>query len=309
MNISVIIPTYQRSTILTKTLESFCGLDTEGITWELFIVDNADDEKTKAICATFDRKLPLQYFVEKKQGKNYAINGVLPQTKGELIVFTDDDIIADPQWLKELWAGSERWPEDHVFGGKIIPHWPDGKEPVKDIREDFFNSSYMQAAWNIEEGPYEAGRVWGPNMAVRRKLFDEGHRFNEDVGPQGENYIMGSETEFTKRMEKMGHRSIYLPQAFVQHQIRNEQVHPRWLYQRAFRYGRADTYHEPQDQVALFLGAPRYLYRRLAELLLKRMAAFLSFNRSKMVNLGIQYWIIRGKIYQFQQGKGHNHAS
>ena len=55
-------------------------------------------------------------------------------------------------------------------------------------------------AWT--EGPIQAYSVWGPNMAVRQSVFSAGHRFDERIGPDGTTtYAMGSETEFTMRLE------------------------------------------------------------------------------------------------------------
>ena len=93
MDISVILATYKRPQILSKTLESFCALKTDGLEWEVIVVDNAGDPDSQRTVEGFQRRLPLRFFVEKTPGKNNALNHGLKKARGELFVFTDDYIV------------------------------------------------------------------------------------------------------------------------------------------------------------------------------------------------------------------------
>jgi len=66
--------------------------------------------------------------------------------------------------------------------------------------------------------------ICGPNMMVRRRVFDQRLRFNTDIGPTGSNYVMGSETEFIQRASNADFTAFYAPSAFIYHQIRPEQL-------------------------------------------------------------------------------------
>ena len=301
MDISVIMATYKRADLIKQTLESFISLNTRDIIWQLIISDNAGDAQTERIVRSYENRLPLQFLKSSKRGKNAALNSALSKAEGELFVFTDDDIIADPAWLKQLWEGIKRWPEHAVFGGRIEPSWPDGKIPFQGLEPAFINSSYVIANWGISEGPISSGKVWGPNMAIRRTVFDKGYRFNELIGPQGGNYIMGSETELTKRLERDGYGAVYLPKALVYHIIRKEQTKPSWIYGRAFRYGRSDVYEDIQEDVPMVKGVPRYLYRLMMINFLKFIFAALTFQRKKRIECGIDYWMVRGRIYEYRR--------
>ena len=102
MDISVIIATYKRAGLLKQTLESFVSLNTRDMIWQLIIADNAGDIETERVIRSYENRLPLQFLKSSKRGKNAALNGALSKAEGELFVFTDDDIIADPEWLKQL---------------------------------------------------------------------------------------------------------------------------------------------------------------------------------------------------------------
>lgn len=300
MNISILIPTYKRVQLLAETLESLSLLDTQGLTWEILLIDNAGDEDTKALVEKFSKRLPISYVVEKKQGKNNALNFALPFAQGELLVFTDDDIIADRDWLKELWDGSRRWPDYDIFGGRVLPKWPLGNYPFPDIDKNILVGTYAIADWNLAESPYNAEKIYGPNMVVRKRVFQNKWKFNTEIGPRGKNYIMGSETELLSRLEKAGFKSVYLPKAVVYHQIREEQLGAKWLCQRAFKRGCGRVYHENYPEVAMLFNIPRYLIKRIAKLFIKKAFSIFTFDKSKRLNVALKYWFIKGMIHQYR---------
>ena len=74
MDISVIFATCNRNDILAKTLRSFCGISSEGLQWETVVVDNAGSDETRELVESFSESLPVRYLVEKRRGKNRALN-------------------------------------------------------------------------------------------------------------------------------------------------------------------------------------------------------------------------------------------
>lgn len=299
MDISVLLATYKRAEILLQTLESFCLLNTGTLEWEILVVDNADDERTRQLIEKYRDKLPIRYLLETKRGKNNALNKAIPGAKGTLIVFTDDDIIAERNWLFEMWEGAKRWPDCSIFGGRILPKFPPGKIPIP-REHPFFSGAYAVLDLKRDEGPYRAQDVWGSNMAIRSEVFHRGWRFNPAIGPKGDNYIMGSETELTKRLEKAGFHSIYLPRSLVYHQIRPEQMKLEWIYGRAFRSGRSQAQQYGYPNVPYLFGVPRPLVRELIQLGMEKILH--SLDRYKAIDSGIEYWIARGKFYQYRKG-------
>ena len=99
INISVIIPTYNRAETLRQTLGNITRVDGNGLSVELVVVNNNSSDHTKDVAAAFSDRLSIVYLFEPKPGKNCALNKVLNEIRlGELVVFTDDDVKPNPDW-------------------------------------------------------------------------------------------------------------------------------------------------------------------------------------------------------------------
>lgn len=303
MDISVILATFQRNEILTKTLESFCKLQTEGLSWELIVADNACEANTQDLVQGYSEKLPIKYIQEKKPGKNNALLAALPLAKGSLLVFTDDDIIAPADWLQEYLISTARHPNCDIFGGQILPHFPEGIRIDKRIPFDhqFTKSAYALTFWEPIEAPVSPSKVWGPNMAVRNRVFERGITFNPEIGPNGNNYVMGSETEFVTRAHTAGFEIMYLPTVKVQHQLRPEQLSLDWLQGRAFRTGRAraKVYRE-FDKFEKLFGVPKFVWRKAAQSYLAMHLFKLLNNKNKYYDETIKYNQLKGAISELR---------
>jgi len=282
MNLSIVLATFKRPDILNRTLDSFCHLACPDLKWELWVVDNADDSDTREVVDSYSDKIPAYYLVEPKAGKNNALNRALAKTKGQLLVFTDDDILAKPDWLLQLWEGAQRWPDHKVFGGRIVADWPD-EPPFWGDDHPLNQSLFSLHCPSPEERPYREGDFlpYGPNMAVRREIFDLGYKFNPDIGPTNSTiYRMGSETEFLQRLKDDGYTPVFLPKAVVKHQIRPEQLTPVGLNRRNFRVGLSDI--TPEDTPdRRILGCAPHLWKQLTQARFAAVSAAATGNRLK----------------------------
>src|SRR5271169_5851600 len=104
MHISVVLGTYNRGDNLRLTLETFLSLVFQDLNWELLVVDNNSTDSTREVVENFARTaaFPVRYIFEKIQGRSAALNAGIAEAKGEIIVFTDDDVLLHPDWLSNL---------------------------------------------------------------------------------------------------------------------------------------------------------------------------------------------------------------
>jgi glycosyltransferase involved in cell wall biosynthesis len=134
MNASVIICTYNRSGSLERTLASLARMELrDSADWELLVVDNNSKDDTRVVVDGFTRAsgVNCRYIFEKEQGLSHARNRGIREAKGEIIAFTDDDVLLDRHWLKNISLGSEWrrgscWREDIARMGKILSRVVEG---------------------------------------------------------------------------------------------------------------------------------------------------------------------------------------
>jgi glycosyltransferase involved in cell wall biosynthesis len=264
--LTVLIATYNGAKTLPEVLKAYCRLQTPAGGWKLVIVDNGSTDATKQIIHSFVDRLPLTYLFEPSKGKNAALNTGLAHVEGDLVVFTDDDVLPRPDWLLEMRRAADSHRSFSLFGGTVVPRWEIPPEewilvilawlPVGRV---FPNTD---PSWN--EGPIEPYNLFGPNMAIRTEIFEAGYRFDVGIGPRGGNYAMGSETELTVRLSKAGFTSWHCKQAVVEHIVRRFQLNRAWILGRALKFGRGQyRMWIRYEDVGLkaYLGIPRHLIK------------------------------------------------
>ena len=304
MNVSIILATHKRPKTLNAVLASFCRLEHAGIQWEVLVVDNAGGDEAEAVVTQYKSRLPVTLIVETHLGKSNALNTAMAKAKGALFLFTDDDIVVDSKWLVNMWEGVERWPDHSVFGGRILPRFPDGtiesnlKVDLEDLK---VKACYAIADWQREEGEYHPGMLFGPNWAFKSELFRLGYKYRTDLGP-GTEVIVGEETELGYRLYKAGFAPAYIPGSVVYHQIRQEQLVVRWVYRRVLKSGRSWVVNEGLPDVPLLFGVPRFLYRTVVSSYFKYLVSYFQRNQRIRFHRGLRYWFDKGCFYQFWKG-------
>ena len=235
--LTVLIATYNGARTLPRVLTACCQLESPEGGWKLVIVDNASTDQTKEIIASFSQQLPLTYRYEPRQGKSIALNTGLSSIEGDLVVFTDDDVLPQANWLRQIRSTADSQPSFALFGGPILPKWE--LPPEEWILEWVPLSPTFAILYPAQEGPRDPRLIFGPNMTIRADIFRHGHRFDETLGPKGSQYDMGDETEFNVRLAKAGFKAWHCPDAVVYHMIRSFQMTQGWVLERAIHYGRA----------------------------------------------------------------------
>jgi glycosyltransferase involved in cell wall biosynthesis len=265
--LTVVFSTLNGARTLPRMLTSLERVKAPPGDWALVAVDNGSTDDTYAILESFRQRLPLEIVREPRPGKNRALNVARPSWRGDLIVFTDDDIEGDPGWLVALRAAADAQRDYSIFGGMIRPIWP--RAPDRWILEWVdLAVCYTVTDTGQPEGPVAANLVWGPNMAIRADALGAEIWFDEEVGPRGRDYAMGSETDLSLRLAAGGHRAWFCRQAIVGHLIRPEQMTRAWVLGRATRFGRGmyrRNLHSLAAPPPLLLGVPRYLVRMILE--------------------------------------------
>ncbi len=258
--LSVIFSTRNGARTLPSMLDALERVRVPDGGWTIIAADNGSTDGSREIIEARRGRLPIHYVFEVRAGKSRAVNRALPLAKGDFVVFTDDDVIPEEDWLIKLVAAAEK-PGYTGFGGKIIPHWQ--VEPPEWLtRLVPIGPVFAITNPNLDAREVGPDALWGPNFALRAKVFKDGATFDETLGPDGSpTYRMGSETSLLRQLSKQGHRFWFCPDAVVQHIVRPNQLDPEWILQRAFRLGRS-LYHPEREarfgNAPMLFGVPRW---------------------------------------------------
>jgi glycosyltransferase involved in cell wall biosynthesis len=198
---SIVIPTRGRPEYLSVTLASVMP-QARAHGAEVIVVSDGGDAATARVAGDQGAEL---ISLERRSGANAARNAGVAGSAGELVVFVDDDIEAQPGWLEALLrAASDRADRD-VFGGPIAARL-EGGGPRACGREG-------APITTLDGGPSdrEIEFVWSANMAIRRRALERVGGFDETIHGRGE------EEEWEQRYKAAGGRVQYVAEARVEH--------------------------------------------------------------------------------------------
>ena len=119
MRLTVAICTWNRASLLGRTLETLVRAKRPRAPWELIVVDNHCTDDTQRVLDRFAGPLPLRPVFEAEPGLSHARNAAIRHATGDYVVWTDDDVLVGEEWLCAYEAAVERWPEAAVFGGPV----------------------------------------------------------------------------------------------------------------------------------------------------------------------------------------------
>jgi glycosyltransferase involved in cell wall biosynthesis len=242
--ITVLIATHNGADTLPEVLRACCRLEAPDGGWKLVVIDNASTDQTRNVIESFKPHLDLTYIFESRKGKSTALNSGLSCVTGDLVVFADDDVLPQADWLTQFRVAADSKPEFSIFGGCILPKW---EMPPEDWLLNWVPLSPTFAITNFEEGPIHPQLVFGPNMAIRAEILKNGYQFDQSFGPKGSDYTMGEDTEFSLQLTRAGFKSWHCKQAIVYHIIQSSQMTREWVLDRAIPYGRAQMRRRMKD--------------------------------------------------------------
>lgn len=295
-DVSVILATRDRADLLEQTLGHFAAQQLGGVRWQVIVADNGSSDRTPDVLRAAAATLPLDAVTETRAGKNRALNLALPLARGRLLVFTDDDVVPEPRWIAELVAAADRWPDYTIFAGRILPIFP--PETPEWLEQHWFvGAAYAKYELPQEEGPTKY-LPFGPNFMLRAAAM-AGVRYHEEIGPSGDDYVSGSETELLHRLTRRGDRIVYVPAATVGHVVRPNQLGLDWLFGRSYRLGRCLVelglvQQKPARRVG---GVPLPVWKRFGKEWLFSLSGVGGDERKRFVT-GLDYHFIRGCIRQ-----------
>ncbi len=220
--ITVAVCTRDRASDLARCLDSLNRLDYPAL--DILVVDNApaSDATERLVRTTYTN---VRYVRELRPGLDWARNRAIVEARGEIIAYTDDDVVVDSGWLKALARVFVENPEVMVVTGLVVPYELETEAQILFEQSGGFGRGF-ERKWcrvDCERGERTATRHGstgkygtGANMAYRRSLFNLIGGFDPalDVGTVTNG---GGDLEMFFRVLKRGYTLVYEPGAMVRH--------------------------------------------------------------------------------------------
>ncbi len=113
-DISVIIPTYNRSRQLAQCLDALSATRDEA--FEVIVVDDGSPEPAESVTHAFADRLDIICLRQKNAGPASARNAGVRVARAPILAFTDDDCLPEPDWLHKMAEAVRRDPHALVGG-------------------------------------------------------------------------------------------------------------------------------------------------------------------------------------------------
>lgn len=221
--VSVVVCTRDRPTALRACLDSLLACDPTAA--EIVVVDNAP--RTDDTRRLLDEYPTVRYVLEPKAGLSAARNRGIAVSRGDIIAFTDDDVIVTPEWVERVLAAftapdvlcmtglvlpaelrtESQWVFEKEFGG-----FGQGYQPI------VFDGAFFKQWQRVGAPVWRIGA--GANMAVDRRAFELVGVYDERLGAGAAG--CSEDSEFWYRVLAAGGICRYDPQAVVHHVHRED---------------------------------------------------------------------------------------
>jgi len=254
MKASVIIPTFNRADQLRITLSSLMLVEYDPTSFEIIVVDNGSTDSTKCVVEKFIIDHPkncLKYIYDSIPGLLTGRHRGAKESKGEILIFIDDDIKADKNWLKEILATFDGHPDVHLVGGKCLPDFE--RTPPEWLY--YFKKELPDGGWMITDlslcdyGDVEkeipATWVWGLNFSIRKEsLYKHGGFHPDNIPPAFQHFQGDGETGLSFKLAATGCKTWYNPQIIVEHIVPADRMTFTYFEKRYFYQGVCNSFTE-----------------------------------------------------------------
>jgi glycosyltransferase involved in cell wall biosynthesis len=231
-SLTIAICTYNRAEFLDLCLRSVLNKSAKQAVYNVLVIDNNSTDQTKEVVQDFMVEHPnLKYVFEANVGLSNARNRALQQCETKWIVFIDDDVLLNPDFIERaLFLTGQQL---YIFiGGKVIskrngdaPRW---------LPENLNNFEYPIEVLGLIEPSF----VIGANMMMQRSIAEAAGGFPTELGMKGGEIRYAEEDHLQMKLRKMGYHIAYDPELVVTHRVHPEKFKLNWHLASSYAHGR-----------------------------------------------------------------------
>ena len=284
MDACIVVCTYNRAESLRETLNALRAQRTgTSRRWEVIVVDNNSKDRTRQIVEEMQREWPLlRYEFEQAQGLSHARNHGIAAARGDVLLFTDDDVLPEPDWLETTLSGLEKHHAD-ACGGYIAPIWE--TPPPAWLTDRFYGFLAIRTDRTDDYPIVEAGQApFGANMAMKRTVFDRVGLFDTNRGRKGKVLASGEDGELFERILAARIPSVFLGQSRVHHKVETFRVSKRYFRRWRFETSRNIGESAGLDGERRLFNIPLYVFPQFLRAMVRMLWGHVTQRRDEAFN-------------------------
>ena len=198
---SIVIPTRDRPDLLREAVDSI--LEGDRLPAQLVV---ADQSSAPPPPVPVSEQVEVLHLHLSSVGLSRARNAGIAAASQDVLVFTDDDVLVERDWLRRLVEALLRAPLRTAVTGRVVPVQINGHVP---------------SVTHWDEPQTFSGRLFGDvlfpnNMAIRRQAFEEVGLFDERLGA-GAVFPSAEDNDFGYRLLEAGYQVAFVPDAVLHH--------------------------------------------------------------------------------------------
>jgi glycosyltransferase involved in cell wall biosynthesis len=167
--LSVIIPTYNRSDGVLRTLESLCNQTLSRDSFQVIVVDDGSSEDV-SLLENVSLPINITYLRKNNEGATIARNFGVQRSQGNILVFIDDDVTVSPKTL-EAFVTVFKTERRIITMGTLIQQHLGGTTPFASIMASNDSERLGQNDLGVEDEFVHFTHCNTQLLAVRRNDF------------------------------------------------------------------------------------------------------------------------------------------
>ena len=299
-SLDVILPTFNRATLLPKTLDSLMAATIPaGLEITVYVVDNNSKDKTPEVVRDYQKRFPiaLRYVFETQQGLSAALNAGIRAGTGDIVAMINDDEEIDRRWyevIEEFGQGAYDF-----AGGPYQPNWQAAK-PEWISKEMGSIVGWVDGGDTRQEyGPQFSGMLMGGNVVIRRRVLDQVGLYDVTLGRTDKGLASCEDEDMYRRLLAGGFRGVYLPELIIYHLIPAKRMTRR--YHREWCWGQGNSIailaRRERPTVPMLFGIPRWRFRHAATGLIRALKGLIGLESPQSAFQGeLRVWTLAGMI-------------
>lgn len=298
---SIIIPTLgsEAAFLLNRTLISIAEAFRPQSLIEILVVENGHAGKAKSICDELGDLLPITYLYSKDKGASPARNLGARESKGDILLFFDDDIRLGKNTLEAYDQTFQLYGTQFFFGGPVAIDYESKPDP--DLIP-FLPDSARGFSFGNQNTLIETSRklFLGANHAIPRWAIEKEKGY-DNLGTIGKNCgFIGEETRLQEKLLQAGLKGFYIANATVWHFVPKDSCNEQWLLDRYYRRGLTEG-SISSDPSRRFMGVPAWIWRSQIENTLRHWKLILSgSSRSQHLAISLESKRLQGLIDSYR---------